>query len=60
VNDELERMRSEASVAGICLEGLRKPAKEFSQDSQSAGRDMKPGPPEYIFSIKIGQIPCNV
>jgi hypothetical protein len=29
------------------LEGLRKPKKKLSQDSQSPGRDLNPGPPEY-------------
>jgi hypothetical protein len=30
----------------ICIEGLRKPTKNISQDSRSSGRDLKPGPPE--------------
>jgi hypothetical protein len=32
---------------GICLEGLMKTTKIFSQDSRSWDRDLKPEPPEY-------------
>jgi hypothetical protein len=53
MNNDLERIRKEAAVAlfnyylGICLEGLKKTTKNLSHDSQSQGRDLNPGPPEY-------------
>jgi hypothetical protein len=36
---------------GICLEGLRETMKNVSQDSQSAGQDLKPGPSEYKAGV---------
>jgi hypothetical protein len=54
MNNELKGTRKEAVEAqfkddyfpGICLEGLKKAIKEFSQDSRSPGRDLKSRPPE--------------
>jgi hypothetical protein len=33
--------------SAICLEGLRRTVKNFSQDTRSPVRDFNPGPPEY-------------
>jgi hypothetical protein len=41
---------------GICLEGLRKTAKNLSLDSLSLGRDMRPGPPEYDAGVLHTQL----
>jgi hypothetical protein len=35
----------------IFLEELRKTTKNFSQDSQSLGKDMNPGPLEYEIRV---------
>jgi hypothetical protein len=35
----------------ICLEGLRKTTKNFSQYSCYLGRDMNPGSPEYEAGV---------
>jgi hypothetical protein len=35
----------------ICLEGLRKTMKPLRQDSQSPGRDLNPGLPEYEAGV---------
>jgi hypothetical protein len=47
VNDESERFERKQPCPrhypGIRLKGLRKTAKELSQDSRSPGRDLKPG-----------------
>jgi hypothetical protein len=37
----------------IRLEGLRKTAKDVSQDSLSPGRDLNPGYPEYEARVSI-------
>jgi hypothetical protein len=48
---------------GIFLDGLRKTTKNLSQDSRSAGRDLKPGPPEYQVGALCYQgstaVPCS-
>jgi hypothetical protein len=36
---------------GIRLEGLRLTTENFSQDSRSPGRDLKPGPPKYEVGV---------
>jgi hypothetical protein len=33
------------------VEGLKKTTKYFSQDSQSPGRDLNPGPPKYVAGV---------
>jgi hypothetical protein len=35
----------------IYLEGLRKTTKNLSEDSQSPGRELYPGPPEYEAGV---------
>jgi hypothetical protein len=40
---------------GICLEGLRKTTKNLSQDSQSLGQDLNPGPPKYNAGVLTTQ-----
>jgi hypothetical protein len=35
----------------ICLEELRKITRNFSQDSRSLGRDLKPGPPHFETGV---------
>jgi hypothetical protein len=35
----------------ICLEELRKTMKNLSRDSQSPGRDLNPGHPEYEAGV---------
>jgi hypothetical protein len=53
VTDEFEGSRRKRSwpnlkyYPGICLEGTRKTTKSLSQDSQSPGPDLNPGPTEY-------------
>jgi hypothetical protein len=53
VNDELERMWKEAPVAKFkmlsqhLLGGTEENHENLNQDSQSPGRDLNPGPPEY-------------
>jgi len=41
---------------GICLEGLRKTTKNFSQDSQHTGWDLSPGPPKYQTGMLTAQM----
>jgi hypothetical protein len=36
---------------GIRLEGLRKTTKDLNRDSQSPGRDVSPGPPEFEAGV---------
>jgi hypothetical protein len=45
---------------GICLEGLRKATKNFSQDSRSPGRDLNSGPPEYEAGMLTTRPRCTV
>jgi hypothetical protein len=53
VNYELDRIWKKRMwpylnfYTGIFLEGLRKTSKHISQDSQSPGRYLNPGPSEY-------------
>jgi hypothetical protein len=53
VNYELERVWKEAVAAypGIRLEYLRETTVNLSQDSRSSGRDLNPGPPEYVAGV---------
>jgi hypothetical protein len=41
---------------GIRVEGLRKTMKNFNQNSQSAGRVLNPGPPEYEAGVLTTQL----
>jgi hypothetical protein len=43
----------------IWLEGLRTTKKHLSQDSQSPGRDMNPGPPEYEATARCSLQPSS-
>jgi hypothetical protein len=45
---------------GICLYGLRKTTKNLSQVRQSVGRDLNPGPPEYVAGVLTTQLRCSV
>jgi hypothetical protein len=36
---------------GLCLEVLSKNTRNLSQDSQSLGRELDPGPPEYNAGV---------
>jgi hypothetical protein len=53
VNDDLERMWKEAAVAKFkmlsqhLLGGAEENHENLNQDSQSPGRDLNPGHPEY-------------
>jgi hypothetical protein len=54
VSDELESIWKNLSwpilmyYPNIFLEGLRKITKILSRDRRSPGRDLNPGPPEYV------------
>jgi hypothetical protein len=61
VNDELERMRNEASwlnliyYPAVYLEGLRNTTKNLNQDSRYSGRDLNQGLSEY----EVGLLPIR-
>jgi hypothetical protein len=40
------------NYGSIFLEGLRQTTKNLSEDSLSQGRDLNPGPPEYVHNVR--------
>jgi hypothetical protein len=44
----------------MCLEGLKKTTKAFSEDTRSPGRYLNQGPSEYEVGVLISQPRCSV
>jgi hypothetical protein len=59
MNNELENILMEGDwpnlryYPSICLEGMRKPMKNISHDSQSLEKSLNPGHPEYKAGVPI-------